>query len=71
MGNRLSKRIVEKQSSKPSKRPLIIERLTERFALTAEGQSFALSQTIDTSTIGGSITGNIRWGDGTLSVATI
>ncbi len=71
MVTRISKRIVEKQSLKPNNRSLRIERLTERFALTAEGQSFALSQTIDTSAIGGSITGNILWGDGTSSAAAV
>ncbi|MCY2986147.1 MAG: dockerin type I domain-containing protein [Planctomycetota bacterium] len=68
---RLSKQIAEKQSSKLGCRSLCIERLSERFALTAEGQSFALSQTIDTSALGGSITGSIRWGDGTSSAASV
>ncbi len=71
MATRLSKRIHAKQFSNPINRSLRIERLTERFALTAEGQSFALNQTIDTSAIGGAISGSILWGDGTSSAATI
>jgi Dockerin type I domain len=71
MVTRFSKRIGEKQSPKPGYRSLRIEQLAERLTLTAEGQTFALSQTIDASAIGGSITGNILWGDGTSTAATI
>ena len=39
--------------------------------MTAEGQSFALNQTIDTSGIGGAIGGVVLWGDGTSSPANV
>ena len=52
-------------------RCLQIERLDARIALTAEGQSFSLSQTVDSSAIGGAISGLIVWGDGTSSPAIV
>lgn len=70
MVDRRSKRI-SKPLSKLCNRSLRIERLAERFALTAEGQAFSLNQSIDTSAIGGSIAGNILWGDGSSSAATV
>ena len=52
-------------------RSLQIERLSARFALTVEGQSFSFNQTIDTSAIGGTIGGVVQWGDGTSSPANV
>ena len=52
-------------------RSLQMERLSPRYALTAEGQSFSFNQTIDTSAIGGTIGGIVQWGDGTLSPASV
>ena len=71
MVTRFSKRIRRRISSKPSNRSLRIERLLERYALTAEGQAFSLNQTIDTSAIGGAISGSILWGDGNSSPASV
>ena len=70
MVDRRSKRISE-PFSKQRSRFLRIERLSERFALTAEGQVFSLNQSVDTSAIGGSITSNILWGDGSSSAANV
>ncbi len=39
--------------------------------MTAEGQSFAINQVVDTSGLGGAISGTVQWGDGTSSVASI
>lgn len=52
-------------------RLLQCERLFSRIALTAEGQSFAINQTIDSSSFGGSIGGLVLWGDGTTSAANV
>ncbi len=52
-------------------RSLQFERLSARIALTAEGQSFSIHQTIDTSGIGGAIGGLVLWGDGTSSPAIV
>ena len=52
-------------------RLLQCERLFSRIALTAEGQSFAINQTIDSSSFGGSIGGSVLWGDGTTSAANV
>ena len=54
-----------------SLRRLVLERLSERLPLTAEGQAFSLNQTFDISAIGGAASGSILWGDGTSSAATI
>jgi len=48
-----------------------MEMLENRLTMTAEGQSFAVDQTIDTSDLLGAITGTIQWGDGTSSAATL
>lgn len=48
-----------------------MERLSSRYALTAEGQAFSFNQTIDTSAIGGTISGVVQWGDGTTSPANV
>ena len=61
-----------RHSKKNSRTRLLqFERLNSRIALTAEGQSFAINQTIDTSELGGAIGGSIQWGDGTTSVASV
>jgi PKD repeat protein len=52
-------------------RRLCIESLDSRLTMTAEGQIYALDQTLDVSELMGDITGTIRWGDGTNSPATI
>lgn len=54
-----------------TRRRLEFERLDSRVALTAEGQSFALSQSIDTSALGGTISGSVMWGDGTSSAVGV
>ena len=53
------------------RRRLQFERLDSRIALTAEGQSFVLAQTIDTSALGGIVVGSVNWGDGTSSDAAV
>lgn len=53
------------------RRRLCIESLDPRLAMTAEGQSHTLDQTVDVSEFMGDITGTIQWGDGTNSPATI
>lgn len=71
---RLLKRLSRKSNrsqAKVRKRPLHLEHLTARLTLTAEGQIFAVSQTIDTSPLGGAITGSVLWGDGTSSPASL
>ncbi len=55
----------------PKSRSLQMERLSSRYALTAEGQAFSFNQTIDTSAIGGTISGVVQWGDGTTSPANV
>ena len=52
-------------------RCLQIERLSARIALTAEGQSFSLNQIVDSTGIGGAISGTVLWGDGTSSPAIV
>ena len=52
-------------------RSLQMERLSPRYALTAEGQAFSFNQTLDTSAIGGTISGIVQWGDGTTSPANV
>ncbi|MFN9986089.1 MAG: hypothetical protein ACK52S_11100, partial [Pirellula sp.] len=54
-----------------TRRRLMLEMLEGRLAMTAEGQTFTVDQTIDTSGLLGTITGTIQWGDGTSSVATL
>jgi hypothetical protein len=53
------------------RRRLCIESLNPRLAMTAEGQSYTLDQTVDVAELTGDITGTIQWGDGTSSPATI
>lgn len=48
-----------------------MESLDPRLAMTAEGQTYALDQTLDVSELAGDISGTIQWGDGTSSTATI
>ncbi len=55
----------------PKKRRFAIEKLESRWTMTAEGQSFNLDRTLDTSDLFGAITGTIAWGDGSGSSATI
>ena len=52
-------------------RRLLIERLDPRLAFTAEGQAFAFNQVFETSGLGGTISGNVLWGDGTSSPAIV
>ena len=54
-----------------TKRSLQFERLDSRIALTAEGQSFAINQVMDTSALGGTISGSVVWGDGTSTLASV
>lgn len=54
-----------------AKRRLQIERLSERLALSAEGQAFSINQIIDTSPLGGTLSGSISWGDGTTTSAVL
>ena len=60
-----------RSSSQKKNRSLQIERLSSRFPLTAEGQTFSFNQSIDTSAIGGTIAGTVLWGDGTSSPANV
>ncbi|MFM9064962.1 MAG: hypothetical protein ACKOOI_18270, partial [Pirellula sp.] len=55
----------------PKKRKFAIEQLESRWAMTAEGQSFDLERTLDTSDLFCAITGTIAWGDGSGSSASI
>jgi hypothetical protein len=52
-------------------RRLLVERLDSRFALTGEGQAFSFNQVFETSGLGGTISGNVLWGDGTSSPAVV
>ncbi len=52
-------------------RSLHLERLSSRYALTVEGQAFSFNQTIDTSSIGGTISGVVQWADGISSPANV
>ena len=58
-------------SGKLRKRRLCVESLDARLAMTAEGQTYALDQTLDVAELMGNISGTIQWGDGTSSSATI
>ncbi len=53
------------------RRRLLVERLDPRLAFTAEGQAFAFNQVFETSGLGGTISGNVLWGDGTSSQAVV
>ena len=68
---RRSTKFRNQQLNRPRRRSLRIERLTDRFALTAEGQIFSLNQIVDTSALGGAITGSLLWGDGSSSAAVL
>lgn len=59
--------------SAPQRTPrrLLVERLDSRFALTSEGQVVAFNQVFETSGLGGTISGNVLWGDGTSSPAVV
>ena len=52
-------------------RRLLVERLDPRLAFTAEGQASAFNQVFETSGLGGTISGNLLWGDGTSSPAIV
>ena len=60
-----------KRNAHRSRRRLMMETLESRLAMTAEGQTFAVDQSLDTSGLLGTITGTIQWGDGTSSAATL
>jgi len=49
------------------RRFLVLEHLDARRLMVAEGELYALSRTIDTSHLGGALSANIIWGDGTTS----
>jgi hypothetical protein len=53
------------------RRRLLVERLDPRLAFTAEGQAFAFNQVFETAGLGGTISGNVLWGDGTSSPAIV
>ena len=52
-------------------RGLGFETLESRALMTAEGQAFAVDQTLDVSDLFGAISGTIAWGDGTANAATL
>jgi hypothetical protein len=52
-------------------RRLFVEELLPRLPLTAEGQSFAFDQVLETAGLGGAISGSVQWGDGTTSQANV
>jgi hypothetical protein len=60
-----------KQGRRQTRRWLRLETLESRWTMTAEGQSFAIDQTLDISDLAGSLTASVQWGDGTTSAATI
>jgi hypothetical protein len=64
---RLHRRIVVQRKL----RRLLVERLDPRLAFTAEGQAFAFNQVFETAGLGGTISGNVFWGDGTSSPAIV
>jgi PKD repeat protein len=52
-------------------RHLVIETLSPRLAMTVEGQTFALDQSVDISELMGEVSGTVQWGDGTSTPATV
>lgn len=54
-----------------TKRRLRLESLESRRLLIAEGQTFPIDQTLDTSDFLGTLSASIQWGDGTTTAATI
>ncbi len=74
MLNQLLRRLAKQPSRSKSlkkNRSLQFERLLSRYPLTAEGQIFSISQSIDTSALGGTIGAAVLWGDGTSSPANV
>jgi PKD repeat protein len=66
-----NRRATKTDYHRPRRRTLAFEPLCLRIAMTAEGQSYALDQSLDVSELMGEITGSIQWGDGTSASAAI
>lgn len=52
-------------------RSLQFEGLERRYAMTAEGQAFALDLSMPTHELAGTLSGTVQWGDGTSSPAVL
>ena len=65
------KRSGRKTHHQSTNRSLQFEGLERRYAMTAEGQSYALDLAMPTHELAGTLSGTVQWGDGTSSPAVL